>query len=125
MLKEHKKDSNPIVYNLDAQDDGIITERAVDSFESCGSNLNTRIAKLVNKYSTASNSGSATAIHTGTTIQCPNPRNATTLVGASGSGPSPELRLVFPITALPMETLMLLLVIMLRMTIHILDVAVL
>jgi hypothetical protein len=42
----------------------------------------------VNKYSTASNSGSATAIHTGTTIQCPNPRNATTLVGASGSGPS-------------------------------------
>ena len=42
----------------------------------------------MNKYSTASNSGSATAIHTGTTIQCPNPRNATTLVGASGSGPS-------------------------------------
>jgi hypothetical protein len=88
LLKGHKKDSNPVVFRLDTQDDGLITERAVDSFESCGSNLNTRIAKLVNKYSTASNSGSATAIHTGTTIQCPNPRNATTLVGASGSGPS-------------------------------------
>jgi hypothetical protein len=86
-LKGQNMDRNPVVYNLDVQDADVVTEHAVDSFETCGSNLNNRIAKVVNRYSTATGSGSATAIHTGTTIRCPNPKTVGSVVGALGSGP--------------------------------------
>ena len=40
-LRETRKESNPVVFRMDAQDDDVRTERAVDSFETCtGSNLN-------------------------------------------------------------------------------------